>query len=95
MTWTCLHCDEPVTGDDIVAGASTHQPLMKADGTCDFRGLHRECEGRMVFGSVGHQLGRCSCRGCDGTMEDPPGMTKREAARAAVDLARRRAVGGT
>ena len=38
----------------------------------------------MVVGSVGHQLGRCSCFG--GDEDDPPGMTVREAALAAVDL---------
>jgi hypothetical protein len=45
---------------------------------------HRECYLRMVVGSVGHQLGRCSCHG--GTEEDPEGMSTREAAAAAVAL---------
>lgn len=43
---------------------------------------HRECLLRRVLGSVGHQQGKCSCFG--GTYEDPPDMTPREAARAAV-----------
>ena len=47
---------------------------------------HRECRVRAIVGSVGHQLGKCSCFG--GTEEDPPGMTRREAARAAMKLAR-------
>jgi hypothetical protein len=46
--------------------------------------VHRECLVRMVVGSVGHQLRRCSCFG--GGEEDPPGMTPREAARAALEL---------
>lgn len=45
---------------------------------------HRECLIRSVVGSVGHQLHKCSCYG--GTEEDPPGMTKRQAAKAAVAL---------
>jgi hypothetical protein len=35
----------------------------------------------MALGSVGHQKGTCSCHG--GTEEDPPEMTKRQAAVAA------------
>lgn len=46
--------------------------------------VHQECFLREVLGSVGHQQKRCSCFG--GTEEDPPGMTKREAAKAAVDF---------
>lgn len=45
---------------------------------------HQECTIRSIIGSVGHQEKRCSCFG--GTEEDPEGMTKREAAKAAYDL---------
>ena len=47
-------------------------------------GYHIECMARIVLGSVGHQLQRCHCYG--GTEEDPPGMSVREAAKAAYDL---------
>jgi hypothetical protein len=43
--------------------------------------LHRECMVRMIVGSVGHQRRTCSCFG--GAEEDPEGVTRREAARAA------------
>lgn len=46
---------------------------------------HQECLMRAVLGSLGHQRMRCSCFG--GTEEDPPHMTKREAALAAVGYA--------
>jgi hypothetical protein len=45
--------------------------------------IHHECLIRAVVGSVGHQLRRCSCYG--GDEEDPPGLTKREAARLAAE----------
>jgi hypothetical protein len=45
---------------------------------------HRECAVRDVVGSLGHLRRQCSCFG--GTEEDPPGMTKREAARVACEL---------
>jgi hypothetical protein len=51
--------------------------------------IHRECMLRQIVGSVGHQLGTCSCHGGEGPC-DPPGMTVREAARAAADLFRER-----
>lgn len=46
------------------------------------RPMHSECSIRSIAGSVGHQTKRCSCYG--GTLEDPPGATKREAAIAAT-----------
>ena len=48
--------------------------------------MHRECAFRAVAGSAAHQLRECSCYG--GEREDPPGLTKREAARLAFDTAR-------
>ena len=44
---------------------------------------HEECSARAVLGSVGHLLGLCSCHGGPGTYDDPPGLTKRQAARLA------------
>lgn len=46
--------------------------------------FHVECGLRMIFGSVGHQLHKCGCYG--GDEDDPEGMTRREAAAAAVRL---------
>ncbi len=48
--------------------------------------LHRECAARSAIGSVGHIERRCSCYG--GDVDDPPGMSKREAAAAALRLFR-------
>lgn len=44
---------------------------------------HKNCFLRTVLGSVAHQQGSCSCHG--GTDNDPPGMSKRQAADAAVE----------
>lgn len=49
---------------------------------------HMECFVRSVLGSVAHQRRRCSCCTPGSTENDPPGMSVRQAARAAVDEAR-------
>lgn len=41
---------------------------------------HPECKVRMVIGSVGHQLGVCSCHPLRPTVEDPLGLTPRQSA---------------
>jgi hypothetical protein len=46
--------------------------------------LHEECFMRNIVGSVGHQTGRCSCFG--GDFDDPPGMSKRDAAKIAYTI---------
>lgn len=51
---------------------------------------HRECQFRMVAGSVAHIEERCSCFVPGSEKGDPPRMTKREAARAAVKAWRKR-----
>lgn len=68
----CAYC-----GEEILPGESADN--QGAD-------LHRECLFRGVAGSVGHQLKKCSCYG--GTEGDPPGMTPRQAAQAALNLYR-------
>lgn len=72
----CILCEEPIAEGDI--------------GTINFGGqiTHYECSMRGVIGSVGHLNGKCSCYG--GTEEDPPGMTRRQAAQAACALWERR-----
>lgn len=75
MSQPCPWCEEEVTpGDDqqrMAAGAAWHM----------------ECFVRSVLGSVAHQRRRCGCYIPGSTENDPPGMTLREAARAAVEEA--------
>lgn len=67
---TCGWCDEPLLEGD---------PLAPAFGTPH----HWECGLRSVLGGLNHQMGNCSC--CGGTEPpDPPNMTTRQAALAAV-----------
>jgi hypothetical protein len=68
----CVHCEEPVALGD--------RGITYANGPV----AHVECHTRCITGSVAHIHHRCSCY-VPGSMEDdPPGMTFREAARAAV-----------
>jgi hypothetical protein len=65
VTRRCLWCGEDVRTDDISYN----------DGT-----IHEECLVRSIRGGVNHLRGECAC--CGGTKPpDPPGLTKREAAR--------------
>lgn len=83
----CLWCGEPV-----LKGESAEPVTYFCDTGAESRWLHHECRTRSVLGSVGHQRRLCSCFG--GAEEDPPGMTRRQAARAAMDEAQRRLAGG-
>lgn len=65
----CRFCDEYVEYDDL------RVPL-------GMRPIHYPCFVRRIVGSVGHQLKRCSCYG--GTEDDPPNLSKKEAAEAAA-----------
>lgn len=47
--------------------------------------FHFECGFRMIAGSVAHIQRRCSCFGGHDWHLDPPGMTRRQAARAALE----------
>lgn len=80
--WKCLRCEEPIAADDD----GLIMPYAHAGpGGGRLVAQHRECFMREVLGSVGHQDKKCSCYG--GTEEDPPGLTRREAAWAAVEFA--------
>lgn len=68
----CIWCEEKFVEGD--------KGFLDAGGTP----LHRECFFRSLFGSVGHQKKTCSCYG--GEEDDPPGMSKRQAALAALEL---------
>lgn len=71
----CPFCGEPVLPAEVAAGAT-----RVVNGG---RAAHVECLARSVIGSLGHQQGRCPCFG--GSEDDPPGLSRREAARAAYD----------
>ena len=67
---TCIHCDEEIKPGEAMA--ATNVPM------------HWECGLRAIVGGVNHQKGMCSC--CGGTLDpDPPGLTRREAAKEAAD----------
>jgi hypothetical protein len=74
----CLYCVEPIVEGDLGIEQPFHS--LEKETTVVH---HRECFLRSIFGSVGHQQQKCSCYG--GTDEDPPGLSRREAARAAVE----------
>jgi hypothetical protein len=69
---TCFHCGETVLPvDDRVACANG--PVA-----------HRNCFLRGVIGSVAHLLQKCRCFVPGSTLCDPEGMSRRQAADAAV-----------
>lgn len=91
----CLHCAERIEHGDSGVLTPYLDSLSPGGGviTVGTAVYHVECWVRSVLGSVGHQLGVCSCftTGVD-AYEDPPGMSLREAAKAACELANQRAV---
>lgn len=79
-TLLCGFCEEPMDEKAAAAWAMDAPPVR---GT---QPLHRECAIRLLVGSVGHLTKRCGCY-VDGPGEDdPPHLTKRQAAREAVRL---------
>jgi hypothetical protein len=71
----CPWCDESVLPGDL------RHALMP--------GFHFACALRAALGSIGHVRGTCSCYVKDGSAEDdPPGLTKRQAARLVADYVR-------
>jgi hypothetical protein len=87
----CFHCEEALDSDDLGVAMG----VLKTNGpggmtVCDEEPYHRECFLRLVVGSVAHQERRCTCFA--GTAnEDESGMTKRQAALAALKTYERRA----
>lgn len=68
----CLWCDEPIeAGERGYFYSGTEPPA-----------IHYACFVRQIIGSVAHQQRRCTCFG--GHEEDPPGISKRQAARLAL-----------
>lgn len=81
---TCQWCDETIGSDDwgvcqLVLGTDPY-----------FAPVHRECMIRRIVGSANHQLKLCSCFGGEAN-EDPPELTRRQAALLAMRLAGRQA----
>jgi hypothetical protein len=71
-TLLCGHCGEPIRQGERAP--------------CTGTPLHHECQIRLIVGSVAHIEHRCGCY-VEGSKEnDPPHMTLREAAQAAVQL---------
>jgi hypothetical protein len=69
----CTWCEEPVE-------AGQQHPAFQDNA------MHFECGFRTAVGSVAHLLRRCHCYKLGSDLNDPPGLTKREAARAAERL---------
>jgi hypothetical protein len=67
----CVHCEEPV--EDWDQCHAFMEPM------------HHACGFRAVAGSVAHIQKRCGCYVAGSKEEDPPGMTKRQAAEAALE----------
>jgi hypothetical protein len=68
----CIHCTEAIVEGD--------QGIIDTTGYA----YHYPCFMRSIIGSAAHQLQKCSCYG--GAWEDPPELTKRQAAQLALDL---------
>lgn len=70
----CSWCEEPFDADACGYFYAGQNPPA----------VHVECFVRQIVGSVGHQLRRCACFG--GDEDDPPGVSRREAAQRAAAL---------
>ena len=71
---TCPMCEEPIwPGETFVEEMGGNR-------------LHKVCLLRSVVGSVAHQERRCSCYVAGSEEGDPEGMTRKQAAEAAVEL---------
>lgn len=73
------------SGDCIRTCGYCEEGIQPHDRTIN-SGHHEECAVRMLIGSAAHQLGRCPCYG--GDEYDPPEMSRRDAARLALETFR-------
>jgi hypothetical protein len=69
----CAHCEEPLVEGDEIMPFNGGTVLM-----------HRNCGLRGIIGSLAHLQGRCSCFVPGSQETDPPSLTARQAADAAV-----------
>lgn len=77
----CWRCDEPIGPDD----SGLLIPHWGGADRGSWHPYHYDCHMRGIIGGLNHLRGSCTC--CGGTEPpDPPNMTKREAASAAVAL---------
>jgi hypothetical protein len=74
----CEHCHEEIVEGDAIISCNNGEVLT-----------HHNCGLRGIIGSLAHLEKRCSCFVPGAEETDPPGMTRRQAADAAVDLWRR------
>jgi hypothetical protein len=77
----CPRCDEPI---DPAEDTNVSIPDVPAEGPAKLLTWHGPCFGRQIVGGLNHLMQLCSCYGGEAP-PDPPMMTKREAAKAAVD----------
>lgn len=82
----CVWCDEPILEGEY----GFLVPHVESAGSARERPHHNECLARQMLGSVAHQLGLCTCVNPESKHEDPPGITRRQAAKAALSLARKK-----
>jgi hypothetical protein len=80
----CENCKEELEADDDVT-------MMNVAG--NLKPMHRNCQLRLIIGSVAHIERRCSCFVPGSDENDPPGMTIRQAADAAAEAFRRQREG--
>ena len=62
------------------------EKILASESNVFYPNCHRECAIRQACGSVAHLEKRCGCYVEDSEEGDPPGMSKREAAFAAMQL---------
>lgn len=92
---TCAHCGESLKLCETEPAADQRMlgvrlvPSISAEGT-SIIGFHGVCLFRGIAGSVAHQEGRCGCFVPGASDGDPEGLTKLEAAEAALAVFRRR-----
>lgn len=76
----CFRCEEPIEANDF--GYVT--PYLDFDKGTRLVPYHYACFLRGAIGSLAHVRGECSCYVPGSSEHDPPGMTVRQAAEAAV-----------
>lgn len=81
----CGWCGEPIAADD----SGVTMPYVPSVGQVTRMAYHFECHARSVIGSIAHQQRRCICFGGAVDENDPPGISKRQAAREALAYFRR------
>jgi len=89
----CLWCREPIEDGDsgfVYRSAGFPEALciepVAIGGDGSYVVEHRECHLRQIIGSVAHVQKRCSCFVNGAEETDPPELTRRQAARLAVEL---------